>query len=955
MASTAKVVGRRLSSFFSPEKREFDVTDIQPDHAFRPQPHSPNPSLSPKNCVGDPDRPDLRPLPLQGLPRDRSPASQNRNDSSVETTSSSQIFYATQGNPSPAGTPSFGPTHQSAFNEDGILLPPPRIGDAYPELQSSGGSRPQSRSGSPQSNRPASPGWDPRPLTPTSGLVKKRTWLPGSKAHTRNDSTSSSPEINLGRAWVVGPDGSMPYDLDPLLSSRIVPELWQEGGNTYVHLYPTSGKGPSFRLPSSTIASSKALTVLAHGGLYNERSASVDSPRAPKTAMHARQQSLGVPGSMTSPLSPVRGSLSSRDSSEGSSRIPVDALEDSDSEIHLYMPLGISVAPGSSNATPEDIETLIALRNLFAFLVGQSLVATPKQPNLFSILLNIAGHLQHYEFSNFDGSTLGELPDSSFSQYVEELGLADIRANPEKTLEAIVLGEKFRSFQLYNEGFVHGVGKLDEIKALRSPKYELISKVTQKRLERASIDLHHRLKGVQTRLDDFDFPSLFAGTANSTSSGGLNFKAWKSSFMSMRKHTMSLYRSRYGSWPPKAKSKKNDFEESGLNRVLLKDVYCDFCDLYDLLVDRSSFTTRGSLIPGPRQPTSSSSNEGAHRALREIEHEFDVSAPPTQPPVPFDVPLIPSLLATRRGHSTLSAKKQTKESSKKLQDNEINQALMQSYNRDSLRPTDFLENFMSFERNSAHGKSMDDIADLRAGQWIFVYAVLQSLPMLVVDAPGVQYRQGTEYFLCEPPKGGVPWIERDATAKKAWYGITGGSGMVSLPADVVDHGVEGIYRRSHCWRTALLWIAEQQGSAEDERAGRSRLHNPTLTQSKQSTLPALATAPPGFQSFSQRSGSAVSSHHLDQSVPATPPIFVREATYSPAPRSGSLPPPPGMSDVEVGNRKRDSLSVGLEALPLPSGVSPIGRNPTTPSTYDPTKSFEDILGATSGPGKGKKK
>ena len=81
----------------------------------------------------------------------------------------------------------------------------------------------------------------------------------------------------------------------------------------------------------------------------------------------------------------------------------------------------------------------------------------------------------------------------------------------------------------------------------------------------------------------------------------VRFQAWKKAFLAMRKHVMSHYKERYGSWPPKSSSKKNDFEESGLNRILLREVYQDFSDLYDMLVERKSLTTRTADMPSGRR------------------------------------------------------------------------------------------------------------------------------------------------------------------------------------------------------------------------------------------------------------------------------------------------------------------------------------------------------------------
>ena len=91
--------------------------------------------------------------------------------------------------------------------------------------------------------------------------------------------------------------------------------------------------------------------------------------------------------------------------------------------------------------------------------------------------------------------------------------------------------------------------------------------------------------------------------------------------------------------------------------------------------------------------------------------------------------------------------------------------------------------------------------------------VLQALPMLALDAPGLKWTQGVEYFLCEPPRGGVPWANGNAQVAGAgsgrtWFSISESGGVVNLPSDIVEHGVEGIYRRSHCWVMAEHWTAQ---------------------------------------------------------------------------------------------------------------------------------------------------
>lgn len=571
-------------------------------------------------------------------------------------------------------------------------------------------------------------------------------------------------------------------------------------------------------------------------------------------------------------------------------RATSDSYDKVTDEIHLHLPLPLhtDITNPESVLTPEDVETLIGIRNVFAFLVGQPLVATLQSPSLFDIFLRIADFLQHYQFSNFDGSTLGEESESNFRRYVRDFKLADVRNSREKTIEAIVLGERMKSLQLYNEGFVHGIGKYEDIMQLHSPKFQLITEGTLQRMERATIDLGIRLNRVRTRLNDFEFPSLFSGIAQSTTSTEskiVRFKEWQSAFMSIRKHVMSFYAHRYGAWPPSARSKKNSFEESGLNRILLRELYQDFCDLYETLVDRNSFTTRTGQL-NINDSANDIDSQASADVLRKVLDEFDQSFPPVQPPVPFDTPLLPSLATVRRDFNLLDPKRQKKERAKKLQDDEINQALMQSYNRDLIKPTPFLEAFMSYERKAAHGKSIDEIEDLRNGQWIFIYVVLQSLPLVVIDAPNLMWTESVEYFLCEVPKGAPPWYQDDHSRKMGWYGIAGGTGVVSLPAELVEHGVEGIYARSYLWKVAREWTTYEPAN--------DLFNNEELFDGLK-----IPSSPASPQYLDSRSAS---------------------------PR----------------RTQRDSVNIGLEALPLPAGVAPSGAKRS--SAYDPSKSFENILG-----------
>ncbi|KAL9099478.1 MAG: hypothetical protein Q9163_005029 [Psora crenata] len=798
--------------------------------------------------------------------------------------------------------------------ESAFLQPPPLLQPLPERPGSPAGSKTSSRAGRPDSkdgnragarasSRPSNPSML-RSLTPTNEpkLLKRRTWMPGRSVQVPENGHDAAQSA---QAWIITPEEKIHYDLTPLLEFKPVPELWGEGFDTLIYLHDrASGLGPSFRVDSTLFASSRKLVEAAHGNQ------AITYGRNHPPGGQNRNFSEGQHHSLVQPARGIsenaigaaptawHGAKRSHSVENLSSHGYFDDPPWKD-DVHLCLPqpLQADLKVGPPRLTSDDIETLISVRNLFAFLLGRPLVASTRQPSKFEIFMHIAEILHRYDFTNFDGSTIGEEASSSFAHFVEDFCLADVRTSREQTVEAIILGERMKNWELYNEGFVHAVGKYDEIVALKSPKLQLIGEVTHKRLERGNMFLSARLRSVHARLDDFDFPSLFAGIANSTSSSEskvIRFKAWKSAFLSMRRHIMGVYKQRYGAWPPKGRSKKNKFEVSGLNRLLLQQVYQDHCDLYDVLVDRTSFTTRNVEIASEDEPDDP--HESSPRALRRLLSEYDRSTPPVQPPIPFDTPLLPSLSTTRRGFDLLEPKKQKKENAKRLKDSEINTALMQSYNRDLMKSTPFLQAFFNYERKSAHGKSIDELADLRNGQWIFLYAVIQSLPLLVVDAPGLKYTDGVEYFLSEFPMESPPWMRLGRRQKTTWR-VPGSDKMVDMPAASVEHSNDAIYQRSHCWQVAQQWV---EPTADEGITPQSETPNEDV----------------GWPFLPSGASSKMNSPSLDRRVSV--------------------------------------MALALEQLPVPSGTSPSPLGSPPSSTYDPLKSFETILGVQGGQGKKKK-
>lgn len=491
------------------------------------------------------------------------------------------------------------------------------------------------------------------------------------------------------------------------------------------------------------------------------------------------------------------------------------APETAPDEVRLYLPAPYSSHGGVHDDTSKpDVDRFIAVRNLFAFLTGQPLVGTKKHPTIFSAFLEISDLLKEFDFMSMDGTTWGEAVDMSFGFYITQMALADVRQSREKTLEAVILGERMKSWDLYNEAYTHATGKWQAIVALKSPLMKQVSPLILHRLERANLDLLNRQHNVNLRLEAFEFPALFAGVAGSSEFKDIKFNRWKTAFSKMRGFTLEYYKDMFGSWPPKARSKKNPFSESGLNRLVLKALYADLCTLYDLLVDRDSLTPR--VIDQAPEDVPDKEQDQHIQVLRKILTEFDQSEPPVLPPIPFDIPRLPTMKTVLANYDEMKEKERAK-FDRKLKEHERQLVLHKSYNFDTdTIKTPFLAHFKDFDSELNKGKNSAEMVDFRMGIWLFLYVVIQSLPMLVIDAPDLQFTEGVEYFLCQPPMGNAPWIEDAGATRKAWYQIPGSEVKVELSADVVMFSVEGTYERSHCWEVAKRWDeAKMNGGSAD--------------------------------------------------------------------------------------------------------------------------------------------
>lgn len=475
--------------------------------------------------------------------------------------------------------------------------------------------------------------------------------------------------------------------------------------------------------------------------------------------------------------------------------------------------------PKSSMADAGDrLQRLIDARNLLAFLQRTPLVASKKKSLTFDILSRIFVQLN---LSQADDSKIS-LAEAHLQYYIDELNLDDVRKDDDAIVETLVLGEMWHSVRLYHEAFIHATGRWEVIE--NHPGLSMVSNTTRSRLDRAHINLHQiRLINIKSRIPSFDFPSVWVGDGRYP-----EYKGWRHAYERMRSLVMSHMKHVFGSWPPRpGRHGKGGgtTETGGLNRIVLRRLYHDLCAVYDLIVDREWLhgerihfegTQGGEDTGGDQSAEAKEKNEHHRKTMRSIMGEFDKSSVPVHPEMPFDQPRLPYRLpsAARRKKVGFLAR-----FSKKFKAEEINEVLQNSYNADAQKQhsdSHLVKTFIDMEREFGMNSTVEELIGARRGAWIFMYCLLQSLVLVVVDGQGLRSGDGVEYFLCENVKGMSPW-EKGANKRQTrmsgmfvngpgagFYSTSGMSSAANLDINPDDE-IEMTYRRSHCWIVAEEW------------------------------------------------------------------------------------------------------------------------------------------------------
>ncbi|KAI1319646.1 hypothetical protein F5Y16DRAFT_96067 [Xylariaceae sp. FL0255] len=667
------------------------------------------------------------------------------------------------------------------------------------------------------------------------------------------------------------------------------------------------------------------------------------------------------------------------------------ALAEADGQISYEMYFPTPVTLNKHDAHLHAITT----RNVFALLYHASLVGL----SLFQALSNLLDRLDSYMEPNSDNVGL-------ILNYLCARGIDDARNDAETAVSMLAWSElpEVRWEEGWREAFLHCAGMYSQLEACTD--FKQLTPVTRALLERACLEKQLRVQAAEERLAAFTFEDMWLAESSNTTNSS------KGAAERLQQFLVSQYAQTYGSWPPAENgASSTDGEDMWLTRTVAQTLQKDFGVLYDYLVNRDIIWDESETRSSRKWIMVSESGDKSFNAdttdllLTDMLIEYDNRM--RFPHIPHPYPLIPDSIPPS-GQSTPTtegrdkAKKDAK-SKPQANDRNLEQRVHLAYTEatnvyalgTAFAQSDLVEKFTRFEKSDHIG--LVDPFCARRGRWVVIYAVLQTLASVSVDAPGVRYKEGVAYHLSPrlkgariPPWKGVQSPMAEAThelshcwlASRSWGSSTSASSVLAdSAAEESDADVRDPVARMA--RRQLLQQQQQQETAGTiSRSGHVLSHPSTSSWSsnadglmpdgRQSAWSSTsgASTPTMTAGWSVKSGASQSTYSDDtNSNSARIPAFSLHQNYhqqqqqhhihpcSPAPR-GDIPRSPSArgrknNAVTVEGRKmetRRERAQDTQKWPTPSRVQP-----SHPSSNNSDKRMKAVPPTTSGldvPGNG---
>lgn len=392
---------------------------------------------------------------------------------------------------------------------------------------------------------------------------------------------------------------------------------------------------------------------------------------------------------------------------------------------------------------------------------------------------------------------------------------------------------------LWREGFVHCTGMFARLEG--GGEWGEISPITRALIERKSLEIQVRVATSDQRLSNFNFTDMWPTTSAA-------YPPARIAFDKFQKFLVKHYQARFGSWPPQT-------PDGRFSRMLYVQLQRDFAALYDYLVDRD--VSWGGSNPVEQTPM----NHHHHHP-----HSVGVSSPVNRklvklgfphwraddedlqmtdillafddkhnyPQIPHPFPLVPHAMSSptklKLGTSSASSAAgrffqgaSRRASIPNTATQHITTPFIPSSAAEkaaalSLSESTNIESLLSSSVSNSlvdafakHEKSLSpsevDPHDARKGRWLLIYGILQTLATVSVDAPGIKWTEGVDYFLCAKLRDTPPWKR--------------GAPLEFGGAPATD---ERSHFRSHCWIVPSSWrsavgASGRRGDEDDDEMG----------------------------------------------------------------------------------------------------------------------------------------
>ncbi|KAK6347356.1 hypothetical protein TWF696_007424 [Orbilia brochopaga] len=639
--------------------------------------------------------------------------------------------------------------------------------------------------------------------------------------------------------------------------SRRDPELWFPDGDTLVYLSDKFSKSkedqpfrqPSFRIRSSVLRATNSPFLI--GSLYDYD----DLPQSPS--------------SMSSSLMSADPDNNLTQSNQGRE------LEGIAHELHFPAPRG--------NDKAAIYRHHATTRNFFALLFNRSLVGS----TFGQTLLDLAERMDLYMPPGHDNV-------EDLLRYLTRKEFDDVRNIPDLAAGMLIFAEKYRLPDLYKESFVHCVGMMNRLEL--SIDYQQISSITRAHLDRANLNIQVRTDKCDNLLVHGQFafndiwPHMSAG-----------YPPARHAFDRFQKFLVKHYQSRFGSWPPAGEK---------FGRLLYQQLQRDFDALYDFLVDKD-------VMWEPAAPSSSSASTSSHhratgatKLMNPYKQDFRADDNSLQftdillsfdrsnkyPHIPHPYPLVPDVKTTtaiRTNKQSNFFGKRTVNNTDKTIEKENALALIQATNLDALYTSPNNHLVAAYQLMEKSDRAIEiDPHDARKGRWLLIYAILQTLATITVDAPDLKWTENVDYFLCAPLKGLPPWEQQPQSSRS---------------------GEEDDYcqYRSHCWTIPYHWNSQSSAKSLQEMR--------VITDHQ---VP--RTDDEIFPERAELAASPTNSEHHDYIDGRPPKRRTPVASYA---SNSYIPTNLGRSSLQSRNSRTSLHSTHSHSTPYRSGLDDLGIGP----------------------------